>query len=367
MKHFDYLNDNYSIFYRQPQQFNLNSDKEFLSYSLGSTLYMGGDRNSLLKDILSLKSYSVAICLEDSVSKDNLSMAEQNVINLFNKIDELISTKLITINELPLIFVRVRNLEQLKMLMNNSSLNTLCGIIIPKFNSFNGEEYLDLIKFYNRNTNRNLYVMPVLETPEIIYKETRFKELLNIKDLIATYNDMILNIRVGGTDFSGIYSLRRSKNCTIYDLSVINDCLTDILNLFQRDGYVMSAPVNEHFNFENHSTRDTFVKEVLLDKCNGFVGKTIIHPYQAKIANSIFAVTKEDYLDALAIINSSSDGVIRSFYKNKMNEVKPHFKWAKKTMLLSKSMGVLNDEKTYRDILEASGTSFSRTKSTSIT
>ena len=55
----------------------------------------------------------------------------------------------------------------------------------------------------------------------------------------------LLFIRVGGTDFSSKFGLRRSVDSSIYNVRVVSDCLIDIINMFARDGqdYVISAPV----------------------------------------------------------------------------------------------------------------------------
>ncbi|WP_051542263.1 HpcH/HpaI aldolase/citrate lyase family protein [Clostridium lundense] len=357
MRYFNYINKPDSIFYKKPCPFSLNSDKELLSHALGATIYMGADRNNLLKDILSVSACSVVICLEDSVASDKLEQAEKNVLDFFKDLDKISKHCKDFLDNIPLIFVRLRNFNQLVTLLKNSHLVGLCGFIIPKFRATSGEQYFSTIKSYNILNSRKLYVLPILETPEVIFKTSRIEELISIKNILNTYKDLVLNIRIGGTDFSGIYSLRRGRDFTIYDLAVIKDCILDILNIFQIDGYVISAPVNEHFNFNTDLDNSGFFREILLDKLNGLVGKTVIHPTQIDIVNSLMVVSKEEYLDAEAIMNSLSDGAIKSTYKNKMNEVKPHFKWAYKTILLSKIMGVLNYGKTYKDILELSSKS----------
>ena len=63
-------------------------------------------------------------------------------------------------------------------------------------------------------------------------------------------------------------------------------------------------------------------------------------------------VSKEDYMDASNIIDSSLDGVIKSDYFNKMNEIKPHEKWAKEILLKAKIMGVFQDGKSYKELLQ---------------
>ena len=95
----------------------------------------------------------------------------------------------------------------------------------------------------------HLYALPILETKEIIYAETRNKNSHNLYKLFKQFEDIILTIRVGATDFTSLFSLRRPGNRTIYDLKLIANCLTAILNKFNRqeDNFVISGPVYEYF------------------------------------------------------------------------------------------------------------------------
>ena len=38
---------------------------------------------------------------------------------------------------------------------------------------------------------------------------------------------------------------------------------------------------------------DGLLREVILDKANGFIGRTVIHPTHVKFVNALMAVTKE--------------------------------------------------------------------------
>jgi citrate lyase beta subunit len=362
MRYFDFIESNTDLFYKTPSEFNINSTKEILSHSLGAMLYMSGLRQNLTNDIQTTTASSVVICLEDAVSSDKVKIAEENVINFLNNIDKIAKTNPEFICSLPLLFLRIRDYNQLVKFLDYSSLTGLCGIIFPKFTANNGEKYLHALNKHNKSSHNFLYGLPILETHEIIHKETRFIELLNIKTIIDRYRDLILNIRIGGTDFSGIYGLRRDKHHTIYDLAVIRDCICDIINIFKIDNYVVSAPVNEFFSFSDNLENCSFVREIKLDIMNGLTGKTVIHPNQVDVVNSLMVVSKEDYLDAKAIVSSNEDGVIKSLYNNKMNEIKPHLLWAKKILLLSKILGVLNHGKDYRDILALSNYSIYRSE-----
>ncbi|MBC8059414.1 MAG: HpcH/HpaI aldolase/citrate lyase family protein [Clostridiaceae bacterium] len=347
MRYFNSIK-NKNVFYKEPEHFYFSSEKDLLSHALGATIYMPANRENLMKDVLNTSSCAVVICLEDAVPTSLVEEAERNLSDFFTAIESRAREDKDFLDALPLIFIRVRDKEQLLRLLNKSMLEGLCGLVIPKFRPVEGEKYLEIISEYNERNKKHLYVMPILETPEVIYKETRIEELLRIKKVLDNYKNLILNIRIGGTDFSGVYGLRRSSEVTIYDVTVINDCIGDIVNMFKRDDYVISAPVNEYFA----GNLEVLIKEISLDKANGLLGKTAIHPKQVGIINSLMAVSKEEYLDAEAILISEIDGVIKSSYSNKMNEVKPHLKWAQEIKILSRITGVLDDGKDFRDVLK---------------
>jgi citrate lyase beta subunit len=200
--------------------------------------------------------------------------------------------------------------------------------------------------------------MPILETSNIIYKETRIEELRSLSRIFDNYSDSILNIRIGGTDFSKYFGLRRNYNNTIYDLCVVRDCISDIINFFLREDkdYVVSAPVWEYFssnNFDICQYSKGLIKELIMDKANGLIGKTIIHPSQANIVNALFTVEYEEYIDALSILSSDANhlGVIKSDFSNKMNEIKPHFNWASKIIKRANVYGVFNHGFDYTSII----------------
>lgn len=91
---------------------------------------------------------------------------------------------------------------------------------------------------------------------------------------------------------------------------------------------------------------DGLLREVILDKANGFVGKTIIHPTHLRFVNALQAVIKEEYYDAVQILGAAG-GVVKSAKANKMNEIKPHTSWANKIVMRAKAYGVVEDESNY--------------------
>lgn len=100
---------------------------------------------------------------------------------------------------------------------------------------------------------------------------------------------------------------------------------------------------------------DSFIREIQLDKVNGILGKTIIHPSHIPIVNALNVVSFEEYQDASQIVQHKTDdnnGATSSFYKNKMNEIKPHLNWAHKTLLRAKVYGVSKEGVEFVSFLE---------------
>ena len=92
---------------------------------------------------------------------------------------------------------------------------------------------------------------------------------------------------------------------------------------------------------------DGLLREVILDKANGFVGRTVIHPTHVKFVNALLAVTKEEYDDAMMILHHEEGGVVKGAGNNKMNEIKPHYNWAQKIYMRSRAFGVIENEGAY--------------------
>ncbi|HZK52910.1 MAG TPA: HpcH/HpaI aldolase/citrate lyase family protein [Desulfosporosinus sp.] len=385
MRYFNYLTkeDRDAIFFKEPEPFNRETPREILAYALGATLYMPGTRETIAEDIISHKNTGLAstvFCLEDSIGDSEVSFAEENLTRQVKKIYQATINLETQSVDLPLIFIRVRTPEQILRLTERmgDSAKIITGFVFPKFTSAS-YRYLEVIKSLSSPSTGTFYGMPIIESPEVIYRESRMQELMETKRLIDSYQELVLNVRIGATDFSGLYGIRRGPDVTIYDIMVIRDCIADILNIFGRaeSNYVVSGPVWEYFSnggrvlkpqlrkspFEDYQGTngsngtkirsqllnkyvDGLIREVIVDRENGIIGKTIIHPSHIIPVQSLYIVAHEEYLDALSIVNNSHGdlGVIKSQYTNKMNEVKPHYNWAQKILLRAKNYGVFHEQ-----------------------
>lgn len=363
-------------FVKEPEEFNKHTPKELLQYCPGATMYMPGTKDFLGK-ILNKEMpglTTIVLCFEDACPEDRVEEAEENAHRLLESIDNAIEKNEISENDIPLIFVRIRNMEQFIHFadgLNAKQVKHLCGINFPKFNSMNGNDYFSYLKDLSEKFGEVLYGMPIIEDPEVAYKESRLSELIGIKDILNKYKDLVLQVRVGGTDFSSVFGVRRGVDYSIYDIMTVRECLTDIINICGRNNdFVISGPVWEYFRapkqlmfdaLPTHSLDDYLMKripivndevdgllrEVILDKANGFVGRTVIHPTHVKFVNALMAVTEEEYEDALMILGSETGGVKKGAGNNKMNEMKPHKNWAEKIFMRARAFGVIDNEAAY--------------------
>lgn len=395
MRHFRSLTDSQSaqLFHRLPAEVSAHSTPEFLAVALGGTLYTPANRLDLVKDVLrqrDLGCVSMVLCLEDSISDDEVPGAEENVISTLRSLAA-------HHHDLPLLFVRVRTPEQMLSVARRAGAATalLTGFVIPKFDNESGtgaafldalhvvqtELELDGVQRTDGTPGHRLRVMPILESSAVIHVETRAAALLNIYELLAANREDILSVRIGATDMSSAFGLRRSRDLTIYDVNVVAGVIGDIVNVLGRPqgGFVISGPVWEHYSNTERVLRpqlrvtpfageqeqelrqrimtanlDTLIREIELDLANGLLGKTLIHPSHVALVHAMSVVSHEEYLDALAIAGNVGGGAAASPYGNKMNEMKPHQAWAQRTLLRADAFGVSATNVTFVDLLEAS-------------
>lgn len=374
MKHHMY-NPGYK-FVIEPENFDKYTDRELLRYCLGATMYMPGIKDFAAKIIDKAMPglTSMVLCFEDACPEDRVEEAEGNVYRLLDTLACAVERGVLAYEDIPLIFVRIRSLEQFRHFfegLDKRRVKMLCGVNFPKFNADNGDEYFSYLKEQNERFGEIIYGMPIIEDARVAYKESRILQLLGIKSILDKYHDLVLQVRVGGTDFSSVFGVRRGVDYSIYDIMTVRDCLSDIVNICGRNNdYIISGPVWEYFrapkelmfgNLPEHKLEDYLFKrvplvnneidgllrEVILDKANGFVGRTVIHPSHIKFVNALMAVTKEEYDDAVMILNHAEGGVLKGAGANKMNEISPHANWAKKIYMRARAFGVIENESAY--------------------
>ncbi len=363
-------------FVRDPENFDKYTPRALLQYCLGATMYMPGTRD-FAKAIVRRKYpglTSFVMCFEDACRAEDVPGAEINAIHMLDELNESLASGDMKYEDLPLIIFRVRSVEQFRhfsAMLRPEHVHLVTAINFPKFNTDSASGYLEHLREINAKFGEKIYGMPIIEDRRVAMKETRMDELLGIKHELDACKDLVLNVRVGATDFSSCFGARRDINYTIYDIMTVRDILTDILNMFTRDNdYTVSGPVWEYFRINKsmkfaerlpkvdvsesllsrkpivNDAVDGLMRELILDRANGFVGKTIIHPTHINYVNGMLAVTKEQYDDALQVLGTSG-GVVKSGSANKMNEIGPHRRWAERLVMRARAYGVIEKESSY--------------------
>ncbi len=379
MRHFDHLTatERTRLFFKEPEPFDRSASRDTLAAALGGTLYIPATRPEIAKDLRKQSDHGVVstvVCLEDSVADSELARAERNAVCQLRQFAE-------EGHDTPLVFVRVRSPEQIPMLMDELAEHerVISGFVIPKFTSRSADVYLDAIRAASQQARRTLLFMPVLESPELAFAENRARQLLDIKMVLDDVREHVCAVRVGATDLSSAYGLRRGRDMTVWDVRPVADVIADIVNVFGRadgSGYVVTGAVWEHYAneerlfkpllrqspFDDHEAAqlrasllrndlDGLLREITLDKANGITGKTVIHPTHVAAVHALSVVTHEEWSDATDILGTQGGGATASSYRNKMNESKPHTAWALRTMQRAAAFGVASPDVSVVDLL----------------
>ncbi|MEU1281928.1 HpcH/HpaI aldolase/citrate lyase family protein [Streptomyces sp. NPDC005805] len=383
MRHFGHIPaaERAKLFHQEPRTFDADSPAEMLAAALGATLYSPATRPRLADDIAKQAGrgvVSMVLCLEDSIDDADVETAEENLVRQFAELDRRGA-------DVPLLFVRVRHPEQIPDLTARlgDARRLLSGFVLPKFTEGRGVPFLEALTAAEAAGGRRLFAMPVLESPELLYLETRTDTLLGIAGAVEKYRDRVLALRLGVTDFCSAYGLRRSPDMTAYDVRIVTSVIADVVNVLGRSdgtGFTITGPVWEYFPAQERMFKpqlrqspfregsaeelrtaliehdmDGLLREIQLDRANGLLGKTCIHPSHVAPVHALSVVTHEEYTDACDILRPArlGGGVLRSAYTNKMNEVKPHRAWAERTLRRADAFGVAAEDVGFVDLLAA--------------
>ncbi|MEU6004720.1 HpcH/HpaI aldolase/citrate lyase family protein [Streptomyces sp. NPDC047453] len=388
MRHFGHLaaEVRQRLFHREPCEFTADSPARTLSAALGATLYSPATRPRLAGDIVKQADrgvVSMVLCLEDSIDDAEVEHGEENLVRQFAELAALEQASGSV--ELPLLFIRVRVPEQIPDLVRRlgPAVRLLSGFVLPKFTAERGISFLEAVQAAEAESGRRLFAMPVLESPELLYRESRVETLEGIFRAVDKYRDRVLALRLGVTDFCSSYGLRRAPDMTAYDLQVVASVIADVVNMLGRadgTGFTVTGPVWEYFRVQERMFKpqlrqspfmevqavelrekliehamDGLLREISLDHANGLLGKTCIHPSHVLPVHALSVVSHEEFSDAADILRPErgGGGVLRSAYTNKMNEVKPHRAWAERTLLRAEVFGVAREDVGFVELLAA--------------
>ncbi|MFE2105247.1 HpcH/HpaI aldolase/citrate lyase family protein [Kitasatospora sp. NPDC059463] len=399
MRHFGHLADDVRdrLFLAAPGEFAPDDDPAVLATALGATLYSPATRPTLRADIRKQAAQgvvSMVLCLEDAIADHEVPDAEANLVarlgELWAEVTEGGGTAGASTDctqDLPLLFIRVRTAAQLTDLAERlgPAIGVITGFVLPKFTEETGGDFLEALAAAEAATGHRLFAMPVLESPELAHLETRREQLFGIARLLDKHRERVLAVRLGVTDLCSAYGLRRSPDLTAYDVALVASVIGDVVNVLGRadgTGFTVTGPVWEYFPVQERMFKpqlrrtpfaeaepsreavrrriiehdlDGLIREIELDRANGLLGKTCIHPSHVPAVHALSVVTHEEYSDARDILQQErgGGGVLRSAYTNKMNEAKPHRAWAERVMLRAEVFGVAREDVSFAELLAA--------------
>ena len=319
---------------------------------------------------------AAVICLEDAIGDDRVAEGEERIGAMLDAVAaELAEGR--PRESLPFLFVRVRGPEHLEHLLERWGplADGLDGFVLPKVTVASATRYLSLVRGAGRDRAGRgagpCWGLPILEGPDVAHRERRLDTLLGLRELFADHRDVIPGARIGATDLSGHWGLRRTRDFTVYDVGVVRDVISDAVNVLAGPGGVpaISGPVWEYIREDAvfkpplretpfreelgaegielrrkllSSAIDGLLRETMLDGINGLHGKTVIHPSHVTVVDAAHAVSHEEYGDAQAILTAGgAGGVEGAGSAGRMNEPKPHARWAERTLVRARAFGVL--------------------------
>ena len=320
-----------------------------LPYTVGPLLYTPATNEKITSMLIHRKvndQYSLALCLEDAIADGAVEFGKTQIKRTLQALWKSKQQYGFLPDNLPKIFIRVSHPNQISELFYylEKYQEFVCGFILPKYSIQNADSYHRNILKINAISSHRIWMLPIMENQELIPLHTRSNILARLKEAADSMQGYILNIRVGSNDLLKDFGLRRTRDNTIYDILPVSSILSDVITTFGQD-YVVSGPVYEYFSGSDASWANGFRREIALDKLNGFIGKTVIHPNQIPIVNEVLKVSKADYEDAKNILDFEDPlvQVVKSAANDRMNEIKTHYKWAEKTLLLASVYGVSHE------------------------
>jgi len=282
---------------------------------LGATLFVPSTHKNL-SSILKQEKYpnlkSIVIDTEDGINEDELFSAKEIIKNILTSYKK---------NSL-LVFIRPNEPKTLEEFLSYENIEKVDGFILPKFSLSNSDKYLEIIK------NTKHCFMPSIEGTELF----DINELKKLRDKIVEYKDRIVVIRFGLEDMQKQLGMKRSHEYSMFDYAVYSSVIGNFLALFKSRGFAVSGGVYPYFKDSKG-----FIKDVKRDLKEGLFSKTIIHPSQIDLAHELYKISKDEFKDAMRLLESSKsiinmDGV--------MGEVKTMSPYAKEVIKRAQIYGI---------------------------
>jgi len=278
-----------------------------MSYlQLGASLYVPATRGDLVEIANHCRFpalRSVIFCTEDSITDADVPQALTNLGHLLGQLKPVGLRR----------FVRVRNPDVLKGLLQSDGIDHLDGFVLPKLTLYNLPDYLRVIPEGNTH-----WLMPTLETAEVFDP----CEMRALRDALLSkcVRTRVICLRIGGNDLLHLLGLRRPRGRTIYE-TPLGPTIAQLVTIFHPSGFSLTSPV-----FDRLNDAETLAREVRMDVEFGLLGKTAIHPQQIPLIESLYRIDSVDWESSRRILHDDALPVFR--HADAMCEPATHRRWA---------------------------------------
>lgn len=225
----------------------------------------------------------------------------------------------------PYRFIRPRNPEILRCLLEMEHIDAVQGFVLPKIDAATLDRWLPVLRAAPEHL-----LMPTLESADV-FDPDRMRRLRDIL-YASPLRERIVALRFGGLDLLNLLGLRRSPRMTLYDTPV-GHYLKQAIGVFVPAGFALAAPA-----FECFKASEVLARELELDVLHGLYAKTAVHPCQLKDIHAAYRVAPEDLKMARALLDPEMPAVFRM--ADRMCEKATHIGWARRILLRAERYGL---------------------------
>ena len=234
LRHFSFLDKHKSreLFHRAPGEVAHDGDPTLLATALGATLYSPGTRPRLARDVRTQRDLgviSMVLCLEDAIPDSEVAAAEENVITALRLLAD-------GGEDLPMVFVRVRAADQIAGARRPARLRPPRAGRVRPAEVRRGHRRGPAVRGRPRQRVDRPAAVGDAGAGDARRSSTArcvSGALLAIRRLLDKHAESVLAVRIGATDLSGMFGLRRDRDLTIYDIAVVRDAIGDIVNVLR--------------------------------------------------------------------------------------------------------------------------------------
>lgn len=250
--------------------------------------------------------WRVVLCTEDSIREGDVPLALDTLRTVLHQTKRHSGVGA---------FVRVRNADVMKRVLDLPDADKLKGFVIPKADPESLPDYVTQL------AGTDFKLMPILESQRMFDRSFR-TSLLHV---LLGYNPAIECLRIGANDLMGYLGIRRpTKKLTVYD-TPIGNLIGDIITEYRGVGdFTITAPVFECFGPEYDGL---LRKEVTRNITYNLYGQTVIHPRHIRMIRDMYKVSKADLESAQKIMGDAPKAV--EGLNGRMDEYTTHWRWAK--------------------------------------